>query len=175
MMLISLEGHKIHCALCFGFSTSNNEAEYEAFIAGLGLVIELWAHNLKIYIDYQPVVNQVNDIYLARGERITAYLEKPKGLMKTIPTASIKVISRSKNTNVDALAKLASTTNAELLDAVSVEFLAEPNIKQQLEIMKLVQEPSWMNPIIAYLKNGELPKLKIEARILRLKVARYVL
>ena len=24
-MLISLEGHKIHCALCFGFSASNNE------------------------------------------------------------------------------------------------------------------------------------------------------
>ena len=29
MMLISLEGHKIHCAICFGFKTSNNEAEYE--------------------------------------------------------------------------------------------------------------------------------------------------
>ena len=30
MMLISHKGHKIHYAICFGFKTSNNEAEYEA-------------------------------------------------------------------------------------------------------------------------------------------------
>ena len=35
MMLISLEGHKIHCALCFRFQASNNEVEYEALIAGV--------------------------------------------------------------------------------------------------------------------------------------------
>ena len=41
MMLISLEGHKIHCAIHFGFKVSNNEAKYEALIAGLGLTGEL--------------------------------------------------------------------------------------------------------------------------------------
>ena len=30
MMLISLERHKIHYAICFGFKVSNNKAEYEA-------------------------------------------------------------------------------------------------------------------------------------------------
>ena len=35
MMLISLEGRKIHCSLRFGFQTSNNKAKYKAFIAGL--------------------------------------------------------------------------------------------------------------------------------------------
>ena len=37
--------------------------------------------------------------------------------------------------------------------------------------MKLMREPSWMDPIIAYLKNGELLEEKIEARILWLKAA----
>ena len=32
-----------------------------------------------------------------------------------------------------------------------------------------------MDPIIAYLKHGELPENKTEARVLRLKVARYVI
>ena len=41
--------------------------------------------------------------------------------------------------------------------------------------MELEQEPSWMDPIIAYLKNDELLENKIEARILRLKVARCVI
>ena len=40
-MLISLEGHKIHCAIRFGFKASNNEAEYEALIVGLHLAREL--------------------------------------------------------------------------------------------------------------------------------------
>ena len=62
MMLISPKGHKIHCALCFGFLTSKNEIEYEALIAGLCLVRELQVHCLKIYSDSQLVVNQVNNI-----------------------------------------------------------------------------------------------------------------
>ena len=41
--------------------------------------------------------------------------------------------------------------------------------------MDLKQEPSWMHPIIAYLKNDELPKNKTKSRVLRLKVARYVI
>ena len=77
--------------------------------------------------------------------------------------------------NADALAKLASTRNVELLDAVSVEFLVEPSIRQQPEVMELVQEPSWMDPIVAYLNNGDLPEGYSKAHILRLKVARYVL
>ena len=77
--------------------------------------------------------------------------------------------------NADALAKLASTKDVELLDEVSMEFLAKPSIRQQLEIMELVQEPSWMDLIIVYLKSGELFEGKTEARILRLKVACYML
>ena len=75
-----------------------------------------------------------------------------------IPTTSIEVILRSKNANVDALGKLASTKDAELLDTVSIKFLAEPSIKQQPEVMELVLAPSWMDPIIAYLKNSKLPE-----------------
>ena len=62
-----------------------------------------------------------------------------------------------------------------MLDAVSVEFLAEPNIRPQPKVMELKQEPSWMDPIIAYLKNSEQPEGKMEAHVLRLKMARYVL
>ena len=56
-----------------------------------------------------------------------------------------------------------------------MEFLAEPNIRQQLEVMELVQEPSWMDPIVAYLKNGEVREGKIEALIPQQKATHYVL
>ena len=41
--------------------------------------------------------------------------------------------------------------------------------------MKLTQEPSWVDLIVAYLKTGKQPEDKTDARILRLKAARYVL
>ena len=98
---------------------------------GLRLAKELKACNIQIYSDSQLVVNLVNDIYLAREDRMTTYLEKIKRSMETIPISSIEVIPLSKNANTNALKKLASTRYAELLDAVSVEFLTEPCIKSQ--------------------------------------------
>ena len=83
---------------------------------------------MKIFSDSQLVVNQVNDIYLARENKMAAYLKKIKEQLSLFSAASIEVIPRSKNSNVDALAKLASTRDADLLDAVSIEYLAEPSI-----------------------------------------------
>ena len=154
---------------------SNNEAEYEAFIGGLRLARELQTYSIRIYSDSQLVANQVSDIYLTGGDRMAAYLEKAKGLIKTFRITSIEVIPLFKNVNTDALTKLASTRDSKLLDVVSIEFLAEPTIKPQPEIMELMQEPSWMDPVISYLKNDELPEEKTKPRILQLKATRYVL
>ena len=60
-----------------------------------------------------------------------AYLDKAKEQLSSFSAAFIKVILRSRNSNVDALAKLASTRDANLLNVVSVEFLAEPSIYPQ--------------------------------------------
>ena len=63
------------------------------------------------------------------GEKMVAYLEKAKELMRSILAVTIEVVSRSKNANADALAKLASTKDTKFLNAVSVGFLAEPSVK----------------------------------------------
>ena len=83
-MLISPEEHKIHCALCFRFQASSNEAEYEAFLEGLRLVKELKVNHLKVYSDSQLVVNRVNETYQAREEKMVTYLEKAKELIRSI-------------------------------------------------------------------------------------------
>ena len=59
LMLISPEGHKITCALRFGFKASNNEVEYKAFLAGLRLAKEQKVGHLQIFSDSQLVVKQV--------------------------------------------------------------------------------------------------------------------
>ena len=51
LILTSPEGIDIEYALRFGFHTSNNEAEYEAVIAGLNLVHSLEVDRLEICSD----------------------------------------------------------------------------------------------------------------------------
>ena len=82
-------------------------------------------------------MNQVNDIYVERGEKMAAYLDKAKVQLSLFFVTSIEVIPQSKNSNVDALAKLASKKDVNLLDAISVEFLAEPSIHPQHGVMEL--------------------------------------
>ena len=52
------------------FPTINNEAKYEALIAGLDLAKAAGATNVVVYCDSQVVTNQVNGDYECKGERI---------------------------------------------------------------------------------------------------------
>ena len=62
---------------------------------------------------------------------MVAYLDKAKEQLNLFSTTSIKVIPWSKNSNADALVKLASMKEVDMLDAVFVEFLVEPSIHLQ--------------------------------------------
>ena len=61
--MISPTGLRLQAALRFDFSTSNNEAEYEALIAGLRLAKAVGAKRVEVYSDSQLVVNQVSGEY----------------------------------------------------------------------------------------------------------------
>ena len=68
---------------------------------------------------------------------MVAYLAKAKEQQCLFFAASIEVIPRNRNSNTDTLAKLASIRDADLLDAVTVEFRAEPSIYPQQGLMEL--------------------------------------
>ena len=59
---------------------------------------------------------------------MATYLDKAKEQLSSFSAACIEVIPQSQNSNTDALAKMASTRDADMLDAIFVEFLAEPSI-----------------------------------------------
>ncbi|XP_060969563.1 uncharacterized protein LOC133036821 [Cannabis sativa] len=85
-------------------------------------------------------------------------------------------VPRSRNSHADALACLASTREAELLDVIPVDVSAHPTINQEA-IMEIdtAQEVTWMTPIITYLEKGILPDDKMGARKLRQRAARHVI
>ena len=51
LILVNPKGHQMHYAFRFRFKPSNNEAEYEALIAGLNLAKEMKVESLEIYSD----------------------------------------------------------------------------------------------------------------------------
>ena len=88
----------MHCVLRFDFKTSNNEAEYEALIAGLKLAKEMKVESPEIYSDSQLVVCQVTDEYQARGEKMAAYLHKAKDFLRTFSSYTIQQVPRAQYT-----------------------------------------------------------------------------
>ena len=57
LILIDSEGQYLDYALRFSFFTLNNQAEYEALLAGLKLALELDVQWLKAFLDSQLIVN----------------------------------------------------------------------------------------------------------------------
>jgi len=63
IILTTPEGSIIEQSFTIGFSASNNEAEYEAVLAGLRAAITLRVMGLKVHCDSLLVVNEVNNEY----------------------------------------------------------------------------------------------------------------
>ena len=70
VVLLSLEGDVVECMICLNFPTTNNEAEYEALVAGLDLARVAGATSVVIYCDSQVITNQINRDYECKGERM---------------------------------------------------------------------------------------------------------
>ena len=133
-MLISPKGHRILCALRFNFPTTNNKAEYKA---GLHLEKEVQAESLIIFSDSQLVVNQLRGEYQARSTKMVAYLQKVRELLVALQKYEVRQISRSQNSHVNALARLATARDAEFWGAILVEFLVTPSTDQQAEMLTI--------------------------------------
>ena len=82
LILTSPKGIDIEYALKFGFQASNNEAKYEAVIAGLNLAHSLEIDHLEVCSDSQLVVRQIKDTYEAKSRRMILYLQKVRELLK---------------------------------------------------------------------------------------------
>ncbi|GJS19893.1 reverse transcriptase domain-containing protein [Tanacetum coccineum] len=176
LILTSPEGTEFTYALRFQFTASNNEAEYEALIAGLRIAAQMGVRNVHVSVDSKLVANQVLGAYVAIEENMIKYLENVKSLVIGFANFSISQVPRSKNKKADALSKIASTSFAHLSKQVLVEILKEKSI-QEKEVTTVVEEdgPTWMTPIIEYLKEGTLPDDKKEASKLRIKARQYEL
>ena len=76
VVLLSPEGDQIECMVRLDFPTTNNEAEYQALVAGLDLTKAAGVARVVLYCDSQVNTNQVNGDYKCKGKRMKRYLDQ---------------------------------------------------------------------------------------------------
>ena len=172
-MLLSPEGDVVECMIRLDFPTTNNEAEYEALVAGLDLARAVGAISIVIYYDSQVITNQVNGDYECKGERMKRYLDQVKGRVDDLQ-AKIVQIPRGENEQADRLAKAASAkrmiTHGNVLSFVQLSPLIDSGNVQEIGF-----KSNWITIIASYLKDGVLLDKKGATRKLKVRAARFVL
>ncbi|XP_021971951.1 uncharacterized protein LOC110867121 [Helianthus annuus] len=160
-------------ALRLEFKSSYNEAEYEALLAGLRLVVKVGARNVVAHVDSLLLANQVNGDYEAREANMIEYLEQVKQIMASFESCKVEHVPRSKNKKADALSKLASMSFSYLAKEVRVEVLTAPSIATPHVMQVEAPSQTWMTPIINYLVHDVLPVDKAEARKIQINSLLY--
>lgn len=84
---------------------TNNEAEYQALINGLKVILKLKQLNVDIYSDSELVVKQINGQYKVKNERMIILNRKVRKILEQLDSWTISHIPREKNSIADKLAK----------------------------------------------------------------------
>ncbi|GJW40888.1 reverse transcriptase domain-containing protein [Tanacetum coccineum] len=75
LILTNPKGIEFTYAVRFRFDATNDEAEYEALIAGLRIAEQMGVKNLQANVDSRLVANQVNGTYVAKEADMIRYFE----------------------------------------------------------------------------------------------------
>ena len=79
-----------------GFRASNNEAEYEALLAGLRAVLGISAREVEVHSDSRLVVSQVQGSFEARDSRMKEYLRVVKQVMSQFSKAKVVQVAQGR-------------------------------------------------------------------------------
>ena len=80
LVLISPEKITIEKSLRLGFTTTNNEAEYEALLVGMAMVPKMGGKSVEIFSDSALVVGQVKGELEARDVKMQENLNQVRRL-----------------------------------------------------------------------------------------------
>ncbi|GKC33970.1 reverse transcriptase domain-containing protein [Tanacetum coccineum] len=175
LVLIDPHGTEYTYAIRLTFPSTNNEAEYEALLAGLRIARKMKVHALDVKVDSKLVACQMNGEFVASNEGMAKYLAKAKEQAALFKRFSIKNIPINQNQKVDVLSKLASVAFNHLTKEILVEVLNAKSVDGQ-EVNTIVEEEedNWMTPIMKCFKEGVWPVDENKARALRMKIGQYV-
>ena len=130
---------------------------------------------MKIQTYSQLVANHISERFQTRDEKMEQYLKRVRQTIGKFESVDIVQIPRSKNYQVDILARMTAIADPNMLKSIPMKVKSFPSIEQSLEIMRIEQKGSWMDPKISNIRDGVLPADKLRARKIRCQASRYTL
>nr|KYP53812.1 Retrovirus-related Pol polyprotein from transposon 17.6 [Cajanus cajan] len=163
-------------SLRFAFKASNNQAEYEALLAGLRLAREIGVSRLECWTDSKIVAEQVNNNFQVKDANLLKYYHLFQRMRDTFEEVQVKHTPRERNGRADQLARLASSTRkpGQLRTTLHLDLEAPSMVITEC----LATERSswtWITDMVDYLEHGRVPIDSLAARKLRTQAARYTM
>ena len=179
LLLQSPTEEHLEQAIRLGFPASNNEAEYEAILSGLDLVLALSVSRLRVYSDSQLVVRHVQKEYEAKDERMARYLTKVRDTLQRFTQWTIEKIKRTENGRADALAGIDASLPIKeaILLPIHVQtnpFIAKAPTCNTIEANQ-TNGQEWTEDIIRYLRTGTLSEEPKQVHKIRVQATRFTL
>ncbi|XP_059461825.1 uncharacterized protein LOC132190804 [Corylus avellana] len=169
IVMITPDGEKLCSSLKLKFKTTNNEAEYEAVLAGLDLALEMGDKFVKMRSDSQVVVGHIRGEFEAKGEKMKLYLTKVQEMKSLFNKFSIVKIPRPENERADQLARIASTATGEIEAETPIQIFPQSSVTKTVSVSIAETIPDWQLEIVEYLERGVLPSDKRLATWLKVR------
>nr|POE63971.1 hypothetical protein CFP56_02007 [Quercus suber] len=125
---------------------------------------------VEMFSDSRLVVSQVKGDLEARNKRMQGYLSQVRHLQSGFESFNLLHILRSRNTHVDSLTTIVTSSAQSLPRVILVEDLCKPTkVRREMVYVHQVRVgPSWMDLMVLFLKEDILPEEKLEVdKILR--------
>ncbi|XP_075636570.1 uncharacterized protein LOC142608775 [Castanea sativa] len=126
LVIVSSEMIVLEKSLRLSFSATNNEAEYEALLAGIAMVQKVGGKTMEMLLDSRLVVGQVEGQLEARDLRMQEYLNQVRYLQSKFESFTLVQVLRSRNTHADSLATFATSSVQSLSRVILVKDLCKP-------------------------------------------------
>ncbi|XP_074326805.1 uncharacterized protein LOC141664751 [Apium graveolens] len=168
------DGFEICQAIRFNFLLTNNEAEYEALLAGMELARSLQVKHLRAFRDSMLVVKHFSGEYEQRDPRTKAYATKIKESSLLFETFELSQIGRENNSRVDALSRLASVETQSLTGSIYLTEAKTLSIEKK-DCLEIHQGANWMTPIHNFMEKGILPLDRREALRVKYRASSYTI
>ncbi|XP_025628675.1 uncharacterized protein [Arachis hypogaea] len=176
VILESQNGVVIEQSVRYDFPVSNNQAKYEALLAGLALAREVGAKILEVNTDSQVVSSQINGDYQTRDPLLQQYLAKVNKLKEGFEHITIQHVPRERNARADLLSKLASTKPGHGSKSLIQEVVKSPSVSTTTNAhLTLSNQGSLTHPILQYLLEGTLPPDPKEGKRIKREAANYTI
>ena len=131
LVLVSPEKITIEKSLRLNFSTTNNEAEYEALLRGMVMVQKMGGKAVRTFSDSKLVMGLVRGDLEARDSRMQEYLGQVRSIQEKFEVFDLSHVPRSGNTHADSLATFATSSAQDLPWVVLVEGLCTQALTHQ--------------------------------------------